>query len=141
MSASSSTWMRRLPILLAGSVALGLAVLLAMQLRSTYSDADERLRGTMFMSLVNGNTISGTMKDGTGFKAYFLSGGIATFVNEKGFRDTGDWRIDEDDRVCVTWKKMNDGAERCATVWLAGDKLRLEGNVRVGEVELMGSIF
>ncbi len=100
----------------------------------------EVLKGTKFMAVVNGNTISGKTKTGTEFYVYFLSGGIATYVDRAGKRDTGTWRMRGDGAVCVTWKGPLAGKERCAIVKLKGRTLKLEGNTRIGEVELLGHL-
>ena len=100
----------------------------------------EVLKGTKFMAVVNTNTISGKTKTGVEFHVYFLSGGIATYEDKAGKKDTGTWRMREDDAVCVTWKGSLAGKERCAIVKMKGRTLKLEGNTRVGQVELLGGI-
>lgn len=98
------------------------------------------LRGSMFVSVASGNTISGINKDGVRFHVYFLSGGVATFADENDRIDVGRWRIrPEDDAVCVLWKTITVD-ELCAIVTMDGGTLLLDGDVPVGEVELMGTI-
>ncbi|MDJ0684658.1 MAG: hypothetical protein QNJ84_08155 [Alphaproteobacteria bacterium] len=101
----------------------------------------EQLKGPMFVTLARGNTFVGQLPNGVDFHAYFLSGGVATFVDENGDRDTGQWRMRADDALCVTWRRMNPGEERCATLHIEGRKIRLEGNTLVGEVSFTGTII
>ena len=100
----------------------------------------EVLKGTKFIAVVNGNTISGKTKTGTEFYAYFLSGGIASYKDKAGKKDTGTWRMREDGAVCVTWTGPLAGKERCAIIKLKGRTLKLEGNTRIGQVELLGHL-
>ena len=103
--------------------------------------AEKKLSGSMFVTLARGNTFIGQFPNGVDFHAYFLGGGVATFVDENNIRDTGRWRIGENDALCVTWRRMNQGEERCATLFIDGKKLRLEGNTEIGAVEFVGSII
>ena len=100
----------------------------------------EVLKGTKFIAVMNGNTISGKTKAGTEFHAYFLTGGIAGYEDKAGEKDTGTWRMREDGAVCVTWKGPPAGKERCAIVKLKGRTLKFEGNARFGQVELLGHL-
>ena len=47
----------------------------------------EVLKGTKFIAVMNGNTISGKTKAGTEFHAYFLTGGIAGYEDKAGEKD------------------------------------------------------
>ncbi len=124
--------------LIAILLAAPLAVLLTLQTGLAQS---AQLKGPMFVTLARGNTFIGQLPDGVKFHAYFLSGGVATFVDENGDRDTGQWRMRADDALCVTWRRMNPGEERCATLQIEGRKIRLEGNTLVGEVTFTGTII
>ena len=100
----------------------------------------EVLKGTKFIAVVNGNTISGKTKAGAEFHAYFLSGGMAGYEDKVGEKDTGTWRMREDGAVCVTWKGPLAGKERCAIVKMKGRTLKFEGNTRFDQVELLGHL-
>jgi len=104
------------------------------------ADDGQVLRGSMFVSVLSGNTMSGTTPSGAEFHVYFLSGGVATFVDENERMDVGRWRIrQEDDAVCVQWQTLV-SEEQCAVVTMEGSTLTLEGDVPVGQVELLGTI-
>ena len=100
----------------------------------------EVLKGTKFIAVVNGNTLSGKTKAGAEFHAYFLTGGIAGYEDKAGEKDTGTWRMREDGAVCVTWTGLLAGKERCAIVKLTGRTLKFEGNTRFGQAELLGHL-
>ena len=46
----------------------------------------------------------------------------------------------EDGAFFVMWKGPLAGKERCAIVKMKGRTLKLEGNTRVGQVELLGHL-
>lgn len=112
----------------------------AVTFKTSVADETKTLKGSMFVTIANANTFRGTLKNGVSFQAYFLQGGLATYMDEKGNHDSGTWRVRQDDAVCVQWKTMDPDTERCAIVRLDGSKLVLEGNTRVGEVEILGTI-
>ncbi len=119
---------------------VGFSVAFAMAPAGITHTETEVLKGTKFIAVVNGNTLSGKTKAGAEFHAYFLTGGIAGYEDKAGEKDTGTWRMREDGAVCVTWKGPLAGKERCAIVKMKGNILKLEGNTRVGQVELLGHI-
>ncbi len=131
------SWSRPMPMRILAAI---MVLALAPWFISTATSDSHQLKGTMFMSVANGNTFAGRLKNGTAFKVYFLSGGIATYIDDTGKQDSGLWRVRNDDAVCVRWKTMNGAGERCAIVRMEGTTLKLEGNVRVGEVQLLGGI-
>ena len=100
----------------------------------------ERLRGAQFINVLNGNTIVGTDGKGMKFHAFFLTGGVATYEDANGNKDTGTWRVTEDDRICVTWRQLNGGAERCVIVKVDGRTITWKGNSVSGKGELYGTI-
>ena len=113
----------------------------ALLLTSTYATAQERqVKGSNFVTLMNGNTLSATNKAGVKFKAYFVGGGIATYEDEGGARDHGRWRVKDGDEICVTWKKVGSGQERCARVFLRGSVFLWRGKHISGEGKLLGSV-
>lgn len=100
----------------------------------------QQVKGSEFVTIMNGNTLLATNKAGVKFKAFFVSGGIATYEDETGARDQGSWRIRDDQEVCVTWKKIEDGKERCARVFSGGGELTWKGDNISGEGKLMGGV-
>ena len=120
-----------------------LATLLIMFLpvASSNTFADSRqVKGSEFVTIMNGNTLLATNKAGVKFKAFFVSGGIATYEDEAGERDQGSWRIKDGEEVCVTWKKIEDGQERCARVYTNGSELTWKGENISGEGKLLGGV-
>ena len=101
----------------------------------------EQVRGSQFVTIMSGNTLAGENRDGVTFKAYFLAGGRATYEDRDGKRDEGTWRIRDGEFVCVTWKTLNDGAERCARVYSEGAKVIWRGEGINGAGELLGSVI
>lgn len=105
--------------------------------------AAEKLVGTQFMSVMNGNTLAGVNQSGDNFKAYFLPGGQVTYEDETGFKTQGPWRVAEDGSICLTlpglWKSLDE--ERCVTVMLEGREMSWRGKEGSGRAKLMGTIF
>jgi len=101
----------------------------------------KQLKGTMFVTVMNGNTISGTTAENIEFKAYFLSGGNATYEDAAGNRDRGRWYIKREEQVCVTWEKRKNGLEQCAIVTLDGHNLSWKGKGGSGRAKLLGSVL
>lgn len=99
-----------------------------------------QVKGSEFVTIMTGNTLVATNKAGVKFKAFFLSGGMASYEDEAGARDQGKWRIRDDQEVCVTWKKIEDGQERCASVYVNGSELVWKGDNISGEGKLMGGV-
>ena len=100
----------------------------------------ERLRGAQFINVVNGNTIVGTDDNGVKFHAFFLNGGVATYEDANGNKDSGTWRVTDDDRICVTWREMGGGKERCVIVKVDGQTITWKGKAVSGKGELYGTI-
>ena len=57
-----------------------------------------------FVTMMQGNTLSGTTAAGTVFNMYFIAGGNATYQEVGGTRDFGTWHLDKEGDVCVVWK-------------------------------------
>ncbi len=57
-----------------------------------------------FVTMMQGNTLSGTTAAGTAFNMYFIAGGNATYEEVGGTRDFGTWHLDKEGDVCVVWK-------------------------------------
>lgn len=99
-----------------------------------------QIKGSEFVTIMNGNTLQATNKAGVKFKAFFLNGGIASYEDEAGKRDQGTWRIKDDEKVCVTWKMIGNGQERCARVFVEGSDLVWRGEDASGDGKLMGGV-
>ena len=115
------------------------AAALLLTTASGYAQS-RQVKGSEFVTIMGGNTLSATDTDGVKYKAFFLPGGIATYEDETGKRDNGKWRISENDEVCVTWKTIADGQERCARVYENGNELVWKGEHISGEGKLLGTV-
>jgi hypothetical protein len=98
------------------------------------------VRGSQFVTMMQGNTLSGTTPTGDEFNMYFLPGGIATYEDTGGARDSGSWRIDNDGDVCVAWQYHADTQERCFRLMVDGSKIAWEGKMGTSEGMLRGGI-
>lgn len=98
------------------------------------------LKGAMFVGIAIGNTVAGTLPDGTRFHLYFLNGGVSTYVDEAGEKDFGRWWIRPvDSAVCIRWNQIDD-QDRCAVIRMQGSQLSLDGNLPTQSAELLGTI-
>lgn len=98
------------------------------------------VRGSQFVTMMQGNTLSGTTPTGDEFNMYFLAGGIATYEDNAGARDSGSWRIDSEGDVCVAWQYHADTQERCFRVTVDGSKVAWAGKMGTSEGKLRGGI-
>ncbi len=120
---------------------IAFVVAAALLFTATSAFAQSRqVKGSEFITIMNGNTLSATNKAGVKFKAYFIAGGIATYEGEDGMRDQGKWRINNNDEVCVTWNSIAEGQERCARVYENGNELTWKGEHVSGEGKLLGTV-
>jgi hypothetical protein len=119
-----------------GSVLFALAVGLA----APAAAEPQAVRGGQFISMMQGNTLSGTNASGATVNVYFLPGGIATYEDTTGTRDSGSWHIDEDGDVCVAWQNPVDRQEGCFQVMVEGSKVTLEGKGGGGQGTLRGGV-
>ena len=119
-----------------------LAFLVALVATSTlaWSGESNRLRGTQFIGLVKEKTLSGETTAGVKFHIFFLRGGAVTYEDERGRKDNGKWRVTKRDAVCVRWKRMFKGAERCAYAYFRNGKLTYRGAIGMGTVNLLAYI-
>ncbi len=105
--------------------------------------AEVQLKGMKFVDAVSRNTLSGESADGVKFNAYFLKGGIVTYMDMTGLQDRGTWYIDKQDDVCITWEKFNEGKEECFFVTFdgtAGNIVRWKGKTEGGSAQLRGTV-
>jgi len=61
------------------------------------------LQGDRFITAMKDNTVSGKTASGTACNLYFLPGGMVTYSDADGHRDSGSWRLDRVGDVCVSW--------------------------------------
>ena len=61
------------------------------------------LQGDRFITAMKDNTVSGKTASGTAYNLYFLPGGMVTYSDADGHRDSGSWRLDRVGDVCVSW--------------------------------------
>ncbi len=61
------------------------------------------LQGDRFITAMKDNTVSGKTGSGTAYNLYFLPGGMVTYSDAAGHRDSGSWRLDQVGDVCVSW--------------------------------------
>jgi hypothetical protein len=98
------------------------------------------VRGSQFVTMMQGNTLSGTTPTGDEFNMYFLAGGIATYEDTGGARDSGSWRIDNEGDVCVAWQFHVDKQEGCFLLTVDGSKVAWEGKLGATQTKLRGGI-
>jgi len=102
--------------------------------------APQAVRGGQFIAMMDGNTLSGTNASGATVNLYFLAGGIATYQDSTGVRDSGSWHIDNDGDVCVAWQNPADRQEGCFRVTVDGDRVSWEGKGGSGRGTLRGGV-
>jgi len=118
-------------------------ILIALAVAATGAPADAApmaVRGDQFITMMNGNTLSGTTAAGKAFNIYFLAGGIATYQEAGGTRDGGSWHLDKDGDVCVAWQNPAERQEGCFRVTVDGAKVAWEGKAGSGRATLRGGV-
>jgi len=98
------------------------------------------VRGDQFITMMQSNTLSGETAAGTGFNVYFLPGGMATYEEKGGKRDSGTWHLDKEGDVCVAWRDPAEQERGCFRVTVDGDKVAWEGKEGGGQGTLRGGI-
>ena len=74
-----------------------------------------------------GNGIKPNGTEGAKFKIYFNPDRSSElWVPQKKMPDVGNWRIDEDDSVCTSYKYLRSGHESCQLVFRVGKSEKLE---------------
>jgi len=118
------------------------AILAALSIAAATAPAAEPqpVRGSQFVTMMQGNTLSGTTPTGDEFNMYFLPGGVATYEDSGGARDSGSWRIDNQGDVCVAWQYHADTQEGCYLVTVDGSKVAWEGKLGTTQAKLRGGI-
>jgi hypothetical protein len=118
-------------------------ILIAVAVVATVAPAaaePQKVRGSQFITMMQGNTLSGTDAKGAPFNIYFLPGGAATYDAGAGARDSGNWHLDKDGDVCVAWQNPADRQEGCFNVTVDGSKVNWEGKAGSGRATLRGGV-
>jgi len=123
--------MKTSPMLIAVAIALAAAPAAA---------EPQKVHGDQFITMMSGNTLSGTNTTGKPFNVYFLPGGAATYSEGGGTSDSGSWHLDKDGDVCVAWHNPADLKEGCFTVTVDGTKVNWEGKAGSGRATLRGGV-
>jgi hypothetical protein len=100
----------------------------------------EQLSGSRFIEVMENNTLSGTMASGAAYNLYFLPGGQVTYDDSTGARDRGQWSIDPDGDVCISFEHADDGRSKCFRVELDGRKVTWRGKDGGSEASLRGGV-
>lgn len=109
---------------------------------SAHAQSPKPIDGPQFTALMRNNTLSGKTKKGAPFNVYFQSGGVVTYEESGGFKDTGKWDVvkgDAGDLVCLKWQKRTPGKWNCYVVRVAGSRLMWDGAAK-GSGSLRGGI-
>jgi hypothetical protein len=103
--------------------------------------ADPRpVRWGEFVTIMQGNTLSGKTAAGTIVNLYFLAGGSASYEEVGGARGRGTWQLDKDGDVCVAWAKSPENPGGCFHVTIDGSKVAWESKDTKGGGTLRGGI-
>src|SRR5262245_34506597 len=103
--------------------------------------ADPRpVRWGEFVTIMQGNTLSGTTAAGKVVNLYFLPGGRASYEEAGGVRGHGTWQIDKDGDVCVAWENSPENPGGCYRVTVDGSKVAWESKDGKGGGILRGGI-
>lgn len=81
------------------------------------------MRGDQFITMMDGNMLSGRDAAGSPFNLYFLPGGQATYTGRTGTDVQGTWRLDENGGVCMRWPRHVAPMSGCFIVTTHGDKV------------------
>ncbi len=80
------------------------------------SQADELVKNTNFINIVQNNTLVGTATHGARFRVYFLPGGMVTYQDNRNKNDHGTWMLNKNGDVCITWSSLLAGKQNCYQV-------------------------
>jgi hypothetical protein len=117
-----------------------LFLLAAAAMASSALAAPRTLQGDDFITVMQGNTLSGTTKLGTAFDMYFLPGGTATYRDATGTYDSGSWHLDRNGDVCVAWQTLRDIRQGCFRVVVDRNKIAWEAKAGSGRATLRGDV-
>jgi hypothetical protein len=91
---------------------------------SSLTTAAAEMRGDQFVTMMDGNALSGTDNAGSPFSLYFLPGGEATYIARGGELVHGRWQLDKDGDVCVKWPRPTEAMRGCFDVTVDGAEVR-----------------
>ena len=100
----------------------------------------ERLHGDNFISVMQGNTLSGKTQMGVNYSVFFLPGGEVSYQDQTGRIDKGNWSIDPDGDVCIKWRPPSNLANDCFRVDINGRKVSWTGKTGSGHGGLRGEV-
>jgi hypothetical protein len=118
---------------------VSLVAIIALMAAEAHGDP-RPVKGDQFITMMESNTLSGHTAAGTAFNIYFLPGGVATYTDDTGARDSGNWHLDKDGDVCVAWRDPAERQQGCFRVTVDGDKVGWEGKQGGGRGVLRGGI-
>jgi hypothetical protein len=100
----------------------------------------ERLSGDNFISVMQGNTLSGKTQMGVNYSIFFLPGGEVSYQDATGRVDKGNWSIDSEGDVCIKWRPPSNLPNDCFQVDINGSKVSWRGKTGSGHAGLRGEV-
>jgi hypothetical protein len=113
---------------------------IALLLTSPIATSAESWRGDEFVTLMDGNTLSGSTAAGLAFNLYFLASGQVTYANIAGQRVSGAWHLDRNGDVCITWSRRVEAFEGCFRMYVDGDRIIWRSERASGRGVLRGGV-
>ena len=113
---------------------------IALLLISPVTTSAESSRGDQFVTLMDGNTLSGSSAAGLAFNLYFLAGGQVTYANIAGQRVNGAWHLNRNGEVCITWPRRVEALEGCFRMSIDGDRIIWRSESASGRGVLRGGV-
>jgi hypothetical protein len=96
-----------------------------------------RLNSNEILTLLAGNTASGTAGNGQPYYLRFERDGRIRF-READFGDSGAWRVTNDDRLCSSMTRTNVGVEQCYSLYRDGSNVAFERDgTRIGSFTVL----
>jgi len=102
-------------------------------------DAVADMRGDQFITMMDGNTLSGSDSAGS-FNLYFLPGGQLTYVGHAGKEVYGAWRLDKDGDICLRLPHGADALNGCFATSVDGTRVTWRAKHRAVDAQLRGSV-
>jgi hypothetical protein len=104
---------------------------------TTIATLPPRLNSAEIMTLLAGNTASGVAGNGQPYYVRFARDGRIRF-REAEFRDSGAWRVTNDDRLCSSMTRTNVGLEQCYSLYRDGTNVSFERDgTRIGSFTIL----
>jgi hypothetical protein len=107
---------------------------------SSLTGAAADMRGDQFITLTDGNALSGTDSAGSAFSLYFLPGGEVTYVGPAGGEVYGTWDLDKDGDVCLRLPHRVDAMNGCFAITVNGAKVTWRAKHLPGSAQRRGSV-